>query len=199
MRTSSHSLDRVRVVFDDEHLVGYAGLIAAATLAEHLGLLEVVEAHVDLGTAPGPANVGRKAVTLIHSVLAGGDSIDDCDVLRAGATAGVLGHVVLAPSTIGTFLRSFTWGHARRPDGVTAELLTRAWGAGAGPGDGPVTIDVDSSICETYGLQKQGATRFTYTHVRGYHPLFATVAATGDVIHSRLRGGNSHTDRKSVV
>ncbi len=195
MRTSSHTLDRVGVVFDDEHLVANAGLIAPATLAQHLGLRELFESHVDLGDAPGHANVGHKAMTVIHSILAGGDSIDDCDVLRSGATAGVLGHGVAAPSTIGTFLRSFTWGHARQLDRVSAEVLTRGWAAGAGPGEGPVTIDVDSSIVETYGLQKQGGTRFTYNHVRGYHPLMATMADTGDVIHARLRGGNSHTAR----
>jgi len=195
MRTSSHTLDRVRVFFDDEHLVANGGLIAPATLAQHLELRELFEANVDLGDAPGHANVGHKAMTVIHSILAGADSIDDCDVLRAGATAGVLGHSVAAPSTIGTFLRSFTWGHARQLDRVSAELLVRGWAAGAGPGDGPVTIDVDSSICETYGLAKQGGTRFTYIHTRGYHPLFATMADSGDVIHSRLRGGNSHTAR----
>jgi hypothetical protein len=188
-------LDRVGVVFDDEHLVAHAGLIAPATLAQHLGLRELFDTHVDLGPAAGRANVGHKAMTVVHSVLAGGDSIDDCDVLRAASTASVLGHSVLAPSTIGTFLRSFTWGHARQLDKVAGEVLARAWAAGAGPGDGPLTIDVGSSIVETYGLQKQGGSRFTYTHVRGYHPLFATMAATGDVVHARLRGGNSNTAR----
>jgi hypothetical protein len=185
----------VGVVFDDERLVGDAGLIAPATLAQHLGLRELFDTHVDLGAAPGRANVGHKALTVIHSVLAGGDSIDDCDALRAGSTGSVLGHAVLAPSTIGVFLRSFTWGHARQLDKVGAEILTRAWACGVGPGDAAATIDVDSSIVETYGLQKQGGTRFTYTHVRGYHPLFSTMAATGDVVHARLRGGNSHTAR----
>jgi len=101
----------------------------------------------------------------------------------------------LPPSTIGTFLRSFSFGHSRQLDVVSAEVMARAWAAGAGPGDEPVTIDLDSSIHETYGLQKQGGVKFTYTHVRGYHPLYATMAATGDVVHTRLRGGNSHTAR----
>lgn len=191
----SHSLDAVKVTFDDERLVGDAGLIAPATLAQHLGLKELFDAYVDLGDAPGRANVGHKAMTVVHAVLAGADSIDDCEVLRAGATEVVLGHQLRAPSTIGTFLRSFSWAHSRQLDKVGAEVLTRAWAAGAGPGDAPVTIDVDSSICETYGLEKQGGARFTYTHVRGYHPLFSTVAATGEVIHTRLRGGNAHTAR----
>jgi hypothetical protein len=192
---SSHSLDRVRVTFDDKRLVANAGLIAPATLAQHLGLRDLFDEHVDLGDAPGRANVGDKALTVVHAVLAGADSIDDCEVLRAGASSAVVGHAVLAPSTIGIYLRSFTWGHARQLDTVAGELLVRAWTAGAGPGAEAVTIDVDSSICETYGLQKQGGTRFTYTHVRGYHPLFATVAGTSDVVHSRLRGGNAHTAR----
>ncbi len=168
---SSHSLDAVAVTFDDERLVADAGLILPATLAQHLGLRELFDDHVDLGDAAGHANVGHKAMTLIHSALAGGDSIDDADALRAGSTQGVLGHAVLAPSTLGTFLRSFSWGHARQLDKVSALLLGRAFAAGAGPGDEPVTIDVDSSICETYGLKKQGGTKFTYNHVRGYHPL----------------------------
>nr|MDQ3575878.1 IS1380 family transposase [Actinomycetota bacterium] len=192
---SSHSLDALDVTFDDERLVADAGLIQSATLAQHLGLRELFDTHVDLGDAPGRANVGHKAMTLIHSALAGGDSIDDADALRAGATGSVLGHGVLAPSTLGTFLRSFTWGHARQLDKVSGEVLARAWSAGAGPGDAPVTIDVDSSICETYGLQKQGGTKFTYTKVRGYHPLLAVVAGSGDVVHSRLRGGNANSGR----
>jgi hypothetical protein len=192
---SSHSLDRIAVSFDDGRLVANAGLIAPATLAQHLGLRELFETFVDLGDAPGRANVGHKAMTVIHPALAGGDSIDDCDVLRAGATQAVLGHSVLAPSTIGTFLRSFTWGHCRQLDKVAGELVRRAWAAGAGPGDAPVTIDVDSSICETYGLAKQGGAKFTYNHVRGFHPLFSVIAGTGDVVHSRLRGGNAQTTR----
>jgi hypothetical protein len=192
---SSHSLDPIRVMFDDEHLVADAGLIQTATLAQHLGLEALFTEHVDLGDAPGRANVGLKALTIIDSVLAGGDCIDDCDILRAGATSVVLGHGLRAPSTLGTFLRSFSWGHARQLDKVSGHALTRAWQAGAGPGDGPVTIDIDSSIHETYGLAKQGGIKFTYTHVRGYHPLYAVIAGTGDVVHCRLRGGNAHTGR----
>jgi hypothetical protein len=188
-------LDRLGVIFDDGRLVANAGLLAPATLAQHLGLRELFETHVDLGAAAGRANVGHKAMTVIHSALAGGDCIDDCDVLRAGSTEAVLGHGVLAPSTIGTFLRGFTWGHARQLDKVAGELLRRAWAAGAGPGEGSVTIDVDSSICETYGLAKQGGSKFTYNHVRGYHPLFSVVAGLGDVVHCRLRGGNAHAGR----
>lgn len=192
---SSHKLDAIRVTFDDERLVADAGLILPATTACHLGLRRLFDEFVDLGDATGHANVGHKAMTVIHSVLAGGDSIEDCDRLRAGATQAVLGHGVLAPSTIGTFLRSFTWGHSRQLDKVTAELIRRAWSAGAGPGCDPVTIDIDSSIHETYGLAKQGGAKFTHTKVRGYHPLYAHIAGTGDVVHHRLRGGNAYTGR----
>ncbi len=192
---SSHSLDAIAVTFDDERLVADAGLILPATLAQHLGLKELLDDHVDLGDAPGHANVGRKAMTLIHSALAGGDSIDDADALRAGSTQAVLGHTVSAPSTLGTFVRSVTWGHARQFDKVAGLLLGRAWAAGAGPGAEPFTIDVDSSIVETYGLKKQGGTKFTYNKVRGYHPLLAVVAGTGDVVHCRQRGGNANSGR----
>lgn len=191
---SCHSLDRLDVTFDDEHAVADAGLVLPATLAQHLGLRELFDVHVDLGDNPGRANVGHKAMTLIHSALADGDCIDDADALRAGETASVLGHAVLAPSTLGTFLRSFSWGHARQLDKVAGELLARAWRAGAGPGDAPVTIDVDSTICETYGLAKQGGV-FGHTKVRGYHPLVAVIAGTGDVVGCRLRGGNANSGR----
>ena len=108
-------------------------------------------------------------LTLVASALAGGDCIDDADALRAGGTVGVLGCVVKAPSTLGTFLRSFRWGHVRQLDRVSRQLLARAWAAGAGPGDSPLTIDLDSTICETYGLAKEGARHHGYTGARGYH------------------------------
>jgi hypothetical protein len=194
MRSSWHSLDRLAVTFDDDHAVANAGLVLAATLGQHLGLRELFDDHVDLGDAPGRANVGVKAMTLIHSALAGGDCIDDADRMRVAETPSVLGHGVRAPSTLGTFLRSFTWGHVSQLEVVQDELLERAWAAGAGPGEGPVTVDVDSTICETYGLKKQGA-KFGYSKVRGYHPLVATVAELDQVVGCRLRGGNVHTAR----
>lgn len=197
MRSSCHSLDSIRVAFDDEHAVADAGLILPATLAQHLGLRELIDELVDLGDAPGRANVGHKAMTLIHAMLSGADSIDDADALRAGSTQAVLGHAVLAPSTLGTFLRSFTFGHTRQLDAVSREALRRAWAAGAGPGGAPVTIDFDSTICQAYGLAKQGV-GFGYTKVRGYHPLVATRAGVGELLHSRLRGGKVHTARGAV-
>ena len=187
--------DRIRIAFDDHRLVANAGLLLPVTLAQHLGLRELVDNHVDLGAAPGRANVGDKMLTLVASALAGGDCIDDADVLRSGGTAGALGCVVKAPSTLGTFLRSFRWGHVRQLDRVSRELLAEAWDAGAGPDDAPLTIDLDPTICETYGLAKEGAHDHGYTGQRGYHPLLAVAAGTGDVLMSRLRQGRANTVR----
>ena len=187
--------DRIRILFDDHRLVANAGLLLSATLARHLGLRELVDHHLDLGGAPGRANTGDKMLTLVASALAGGDCIDDADALRAGGTVGVLGCVVKAPSTLGTFLRSFRWGHVRQLDRVSRQLLARAWAAGAGPGDSPLTIDLDSTICETYGLAKEGARHHGYTGARGYHPLLAIAAGAGDVLMSRLREGRANTAR----
>ena len=111
-------------------------------------------------------------LTLVTSALARGDCIDDADVLRTGGTAGAIGCVVKAPSTLGTFLRSFRWGHVRQLDRVSRELLARAWSAGAGPGDAPLTIDLDSTICETFGLAKEGA-----RHPRLHRPAGLSPAA----------------------
>ena len=163
---SSHSLDRVDTAFDDDRLVADAGLLLPATLASHLGLKELVERHLDLGDKPGRANAGDKLLTLVMSALAGGDCIDDVVALGAGGTGRILGFTLKAASTLGTFLRSFSWGHVRQLDRVSRELLARAWAAGAGPGAEPFTIDLDSTICETYGLKKAGARHHTYTHVR---------------------------------
>jgi len=192
---SSHSLDRVGTAFDDDRLVADAGLLLPATLAHHLGLRELVDEHLDLGNKPGRANAGDKLLTLVMSALAGGDCIDDADALRAGGTERILGFAPKAASTLGTFLRSFRWGHVRQLDRVSRELLARAWAAGAGPGAGPLTIDLDSTICETYGLQKEGARHHGYTRVRGYHPLLAIAAGTGDVLMARLREGRANTAR----
>ena len=111
--------DRIRIVFDDHRLVANAGLLLPTTLAQRVGLRELVDRHLDLGDAPGRANAGDKMMTLVASALAGGDCIDDADALRAGGTAGVLDCRVKAPSTLGTFLRSFRWGHVRQLDRVS--------------------------------------------------------------------------------
>ena len=187
--------DRIRIAFDDPRLVANAGLMLPATLALRLGLGALVDRHLDLGGAPGRANTGDKLMTLVASALAGGDCIDDADALRSGGTASVLGCVVKAPSTLGTFLRSFRWGHVRQLDRVSRELLARAWATGDGPGDGPLSIDLDSTICETYGLAKEGARHHGYTGQRGYHPLLAVAAGTGEVLMARLREGRANTAR----
>ena len=173
---SRNNPNRIQIVFDDHRLVNNAGLLLPATLAQHLGLRDLANRHVDLGSAPGRANAGDKLMTLVASVLAGGDCIDAADALRTGGTARVLGFRAKAPSTRGTVLRSFRWGHVRQLDRVSRELLARAWQAGAGPGDGPLTIDLDSTSCETYGLAKEGARHHGYTGKRGYHPLLAVAA-----------------------
>ena len=147
--------DRIQIAFDDQRLVNNVGLLLPATLALRLGLGELVDQHVDLGDAPDRANVGDKLVILVASVQAGDDCIDDPDTLRSGSTGRALGCVVKALSTLDTFLRSFRWGHVRQLNRVSRELL--AWAAGAGHGDGPFTIDLDSTICESYGLAKEGA------------------------------------------
>ena len=187
--------DRIQIAFDDHRLVANAGLLLPVTLALHLGLPQLVDRHLHLGNALGRANTGDKVMTLVASALAGGDCIDDADVLRTGGTACTLGSTVKAPSPLGTFLRSFRWGHVRQLDRVSRELLAQAWKTGAGPGDAPLTIDLDSTICETYGLAKEGARHHGYTGKRGYHPLLAVAAGTGDVLMARLREGRANTAR----
>ena len=100
----------------------------------------------------------------------------------------------MAPSTVGTWLRQFTFGHVRQLDRLTERLLGAAWAAGAGPGDEALVIDVDSTICEVHGYAKQGAT-YGYTRVRGYHPLLATRADTDEVVHTRMRKGSAASAR----
>ena len=188
-------LDQVGVRFDEERLISDAGLLATASLAERLGLEELVNESVWLDPrSPGAALPGRKVLSLVHGMLAGADSIDDMNVLRAGSTGLILGHRVMAPSTLGTFLRAFTFGHVRQLDRVLDRALARAWQAGAGPGDGPLVIDIDSFVGEVYGYQKQGAS-YGYTRKLGYHPITAVRADTGEVLHIRNRKGKANTQR----
>jgi hypothetical protein len=121
-------------------------------------------------------------------------AVANAGLLRCGATSRVLGDRVMAPSTLGTFLRSFTFGHVRQLDRLTEQILTRAWAAGAGPGDGPMAIDLDATVCEVHGYHKQGAA-YGYTHTLGYHPLVASRADTGEVLHARQRTGRANTAR----
>jgi hypothetical protein len=182
------------VVFDDPNLVANAGLILVSTLAVRLDLEALVNAGVRLIGKVGGAMPGRKVLTLVHSIVAGGSHIDHADVLRAGGTQSVLAHRVMAPSTLGTFLRAFTFGHVRQLEAVVGVALQRAWALGAGPGSGRLVIDLDSTICEVVGKLKAGAA-FGYTKVLGYHPILATRADTGEVLHARMRKGSANTQR----
>ena len=170
------------------------GLALTATLAERLGVEAVVDELVDLGDRPGAHRPGRKVLTLLHAMVAGGDAIDDADVLRTGRTQEVLGHRVMAPSTLGTFLRSFSFGHIRQLDRVAETLLARAWAAGAGPGTQELMMDLDSTMCEVHGHAKGGAA-YGYTRRLGYHPLLASRADTGELLHLRMRTGSANTAR----
>src|SRR3954463_15584779 len=111
------------VVFDDERAVANAGVMLPALLAGRLGIERLVDARLDLGDRGGAANPGRKVMTRLSAMALGADCIEDCDVLRSGQTAAVLGHRVSAPSTLGTFLRAFTFGHAPQPIGCSRRAL----------------------------------------------------------------------------
>ena len=164
--------DRIQIAFDDHRLVANAGLLLPVTLAQRLGLRELVDHHLDLGNAPGRANPGDKMLTLVASAprfREGRLWVPSCAVSGGG--------------------------HVRQLDRVSRELLAHAWAAGAGPGDAPMTIDLDSTICETHGLAKEGARDHGYTGKRGYHPLLAVAAGTGDVLMVRLREGRANTAR----
>ncbi len=174
---------------DPADAVAATGLALVGLLSEKVGLEELCDDRISLVPFPG-----RRAATLVHSLVIRGNCIDDADVLRAGSTAAVLSHRVMAPPTLGTFLRSFTFGHVRQLDAVAETLMARAWSLGAGPGDAPLTIDIDSTICEVHGNLKHGAS-YGYTHVLGYHPVLATRADTGEVLHLRFRKGSANTQR----
>ena len=182
-----HSPSRLSVAFDDDHSVANAGLALVGLLSEKLSLEELCEETISIPPFPG-----RRVATLVHAMVAGASCIDDADVLRSGATSSVLSHRVMAPSTLGTFLRRFTFGNVRQLDRVSEMLMGRAWSLGAGPGGEPMTIDVDSTICEVFGSQKQGA-GYGYTKVLGFHPLLATRADTGETLHVRFRKGSANT------
>jgi hypothetical protein len=188
-------LDGLNIVFDDERVVSDAGIALVATLAQRLGVEELARGLVRLRRdRPGAANAGRKVMALVFAIILGADSIDDCQVLRAGRTRRLLGGWMPAPSTLGTFLRAFTFGHVRQLDKLLGDTLARAWAAGAGPGDGRLVIDVDSFVSEVCGRLKQGAA-YGYTKVLGYHPLLATRADTREVLHIRLRNGSANTQK----
>ena len=187
-------LDVVKVEFDDERAVGNAGVLLVATLARRLGLQQLVGDCVRLGKPGARFRPGRKVMSLVFAMLLGAQSINGCDLLRSGRTGRLLGVRVMAPSTLGTFLRAFSFGHVRQLDRVLGLTLGKAWRAGAGPGADRLVIDVDSFVGQVYGRLKHGASR-GYTHVLGYHPLLATRADTGEVLHIRFRTGKANTQR----
>jgi hypothetical protein len=184
-------LDGVQVAFDDERVVSDAGIMLAATLAERLDMEGLVDSWVRLGVRGAASRAGRKVMALIYAMALGADSIDDCQVLRAGRTGRLRRldaravnarhlparvHVRPCPST----------GPCARRD---AQARMDGW---AGPRDERLTIDVDSFVGEVHGYAKQGAA-FGYTRKRGYHPILASRAETGEVLHLRLRKGSANT------
>ena len=197
-RIPSSDLDRLRVVFDDDSLVSDAGLLIAGTVMSRFGLEELLDESVRMDGRVGGARPGRKVLSLVASMLVGGSHIDHADRLRAGSTQRVLPFEVMAPSTLGTFLRSFTWGHVRQLDKALGDTLRRVWSAGGGPDSNPVTLDVDSTICEVSAKTKAGAS-YGYTGQLGYHPLVAVRSDTGEIVGSRLRGGSSQRGNAHFV
>jgi hypothetical protein len=188
-------LDGLRVRFDDERVVSDAGVMLVASVAERLGIEVLAGRLVRLRRdRPGAANAGRKVMALLFAMVLGADSIDDADVLRAGRTRRLLGGWLPAPSTLGTFLRAFTFGHVRQLDALLGQALERAWKAGAGPGEGRLVVDVDSFVGEVCGRLKQGAS-YGYTKLLGYHPILATRADTREALHIRLRKGSANTQK----
>ncbi len=160
--------DGLRVKFDDERAAWDAGVMVVATLARRLGIEALAGRLARLRRdRPGAANAGRKVMAILFAMVLGADSIDDCEVLRAGKTRRLLSGWMPAPSTLATFLRAFTFGHVRQLDALLGEALVKAWRAGGGPGEGRLVVDVDSFVGEACGRLKQGAA-YGYTKLLGY-------------------------------
>jgi hypothetical protein len=200
----SHDPRKTRASFDDPNLVSRAGLVPVMSLAEGAGLEALVRRHVQIG-APCGVNADLKAGCLVAGMAAGADSIDDMDVLRHGAMPEVFGGV-RAPSTLGSFLRSFSWGNVRQLEAAGRELLAElARRVPLLPGaDVLAFIDIDSMQRRVYGHKKQGAA-FGHTKiqgktvlVRGLNALAATVCtplAAPVIAGTRLRGGSAASAR----
>ena len=190
-------IDGLEPVFDDGSLVADAGLLLPATVMHRLGLEALIDDTVRPGGSAG-SGPGRKVLSLVASMLVGGCCIDDADRLRSGSGVGVLGFAPAAASTLGTFLRSFTFGHLRQFDRFHELALGRAWSVGAAPQVTEMTVDVDSTVCEVHGKSKGGAA-YGHTKVLGYHPLVAVRDDTGEVLHSRMRSGSSQRGHSRFV
>jgi hypothetical protein len=199
-----HTLAKTRASFDDPNLVSHAGLVPLAALAERAGLHGLAAAHVRPGGDCG-ANAGLKVACLAAGMAAGADSIDDMGLLRHGAMDRLFGGV-RAPSTLGSFLRAFTWGNVSQLNKAHREFLanlTRE--APLLPGAGTLAfIDIDSTQKRVYGYQKQGA-KFGHTKIQGKSLLVRGLNALAGVISTplsapvigavRLRGGNAASSR----
>ena len=189
-----HALAAVSAVFDDPNLVSAAGLVPMLRLARSAGLDELARERLSVPTDKG-ANAGAKVMALVAGMLAGADSIDDMNLLRHGGM-GRLFDRTYAPSTLGSFLREFRFGHVRQLDAVAsrvfANLAVDAPLLRAGDGE-RVMVDLDDTIIEVHGYQKQGA-GFGYSGVRGLNALLATASTTSSapvILAQRLRQGKT--------
>ncbi len=194
----SHTLPVAAACFDDPNLVSAAGVVPVMRLAAEAGLADLAAGLLTVPTDKG-ANPGGKVTALVCGMVAGADSIDDMALLRHGAMTRVFDRTY-APSTLGSFLRQFTFGHVRQIDAVASRFLAALAGRTellpVGP-SGLVLVDVDDSIIEVHGHAKQGAS-FGYTRVRGLNMLLATAstpAAAPIVVAQRLRKGSCGSPR----
>jgi len=191
----SHAPGDVSAVFDDPNLVSCAGLAPVVVLAQRCGLAELVAEKLTL-RCKGGANAHLKVPALVAGMVAGADSIDDMDLLRHGGMDRLFGGV-RTPSTMGTFLRTFTFGHVRQLDSVAASLLTElAVGTPLLAGADQVSfVDIDDTVRATHGYAKQGA-GFGYSGVKGLNALLATVSTPLSrpvIAATRLRAGNTNS------
>ncbi len=203
----SHTLTRTSAVFDDPNLVSFSGLVPVMALADAAGLRDLADEHLSVATDKG-ANAGLKVASLVAGMVAGADSIDDMALLRHGGMGRLFARAY-APSTLGSFLRAFTFGHVRQLDAVASRFLlalTRLvpppQAPAAGVDDarrtgGYALVDVDDTIIEVHGYAKQGA-GFGYSGVRGLNALLATLTVTGRapvILAQRLRKGSAGSPR----
>ncbi|MGB3374466.1 MAG: IS1380 family transposase [Microbacterium sp.] len=195
----SHAARSAAASFDEANLVSAAGLVPIVRLAEKAGLSSLADQWLSVPTDKG-ANAGSKVASLVAGMVAGADSIDDMALLRHGGM-GKLFTSVYAPSTLGSFLRSFTFGHVRQLDAVASRFLIALAGEApivpASTGGQMVFVDVDDTIIEVHGPKKQGA-GFGYSGVRGLNALLATVSTETTapvVIGQRLRKGAAGSPR----
>jgi len=193
----SHVRRAINVRFDDPNLVSCAGLVPVMALTQRCGLDTLLRERLTIA-AKGGANAAVKVLALIAGMVCGADSIDDMDLLRHGGMARLFAGV-RAPSTLGTFLRCFTFGHVRQLDAVAAALLARLIAATPvlPDADQVVLLDLDDTVRQTYGYAKQGAGR-GYTGIKGLNALLAVVSTPTSaplIAASRLRKGSTNSAR----